>query len=74
MLSGACFGNDAGLAHALGQHGLPNGVVDFVRASVVEVFALQINLRTTHFTAHSRCVVNGGRPSNKVRQFVVELG
>ena len=73
MLSGACFGNDAGLAHALGEHGLPNGVVYFVRASVVQVFALQINLRTTHFTAHARSVVNGGRPSDKVGQFVVEF-
>ena len=64
VLARACFGNDARLAHALGQHGLSNGVVDFVRARVVQVFALQIDLCATHFTAHAGSVVNGGgRPT-----------
>ena len=40
MLAGASFGNDARLAHAFRQHGLADGVVDFVRASVVQVFTL----------------------------------
>ena len=74
VLACACFGNDARLAHALGQHGLTNGVVDFVRARVVQVFALQINLSAAHFTAHARCVINGGGAANKVRQFVLKLG
>src|SRR5205823_5264207 len=43
MLSGARFGDDATLAHALGEQGLAQAVIDFVRAGVEEVFALQIN-------------------------------
>ena len=74
VLTCACFGNDARFAHALGQHGLPNGVVDFVRAGVVQVFALQIDLSAAHFTAHASCVIDGGGASHKVRQFIFELG
>ena len=44
VLSRPGLGNDARLAHASRQHGLANHVVDLVRAGVVEVFALQINL------------------------------
>ena len=41
VLAGAGLGDDAGLAHALGQQGLAQHVVDLVRAGVVEVFALE---------------------------------
>ena len=41
MLAGAGLGDDAGLAHALGQQCLAQNVVDLVRAGVVEVFALE---------------------------------
>src|SRR6185295_13751809 len=41
VLPGAGLGNHARLAHALGQQRLPDGVVDLVRARVVQVFALQ---------------------------------
>ena len=41
MLAGAGFGDDALLAHAPRQQNLAEGVVDFVRAGVAEVFALQ---------------------------------
>ena len=74
MLTGACFCNDARLAHALGQHGLANGVVDFVSTCVVQVFAFQIDLRTTHFTAHARGMIDGRGPADEVRQLVFELG
>ena len=40
VLACAGFGNHAGLAHAFGQHGLPDGVVDFVGAGVVQVLTL----------------------------------
>ena len=73
MLACTCFGNHARLTHTLRKHGLTNGVVDLVRAGVVEVFALQIDLRTAHFTAHARGVVNGGGASDKVGEFALEL-
>ena len=58
VLASACFRNDAGFAHALGQHGLTNDVIDLVRAGVVEVFALEVNLRTAHLTGHAGCVID----------------
>jgi hypothetical protein len=44
MLAGAGFGDDAGLAHALGEQDLADAVVDLVRAGVVQLFALEIDL------------------------------
>ncbi len=41
VLAGAGLGDDAGLAHALGQERLAQHVVDLVRAGVVQVFALE---------------------------------
>ena len=45
MLACARLCNDAELAHALAQHHLPQGVVDFVGPRVVEVLSLQVDLR-----------------------------
>jgi hypothetical protein len=44
VLARAGLGDDAGLAHALGQQGLPEHVADLVRARVVEVLALEPDL------------------------------
>ena len=44
MLAGAGFGDDALLAHALGEQDLAETVVDLVRAGVVQVLALEIDL------------------------------
>jgi hypothetical protein len=41
VLPGAGLGDDPGLAHPTSQQGLPEDVVDLVRAGVVEVLALQ---------------------------------
>ena len=45
VLAGACGSNDAAPSHALGQHGLSDGIVDLVSSAVVEVFSLEVNLR-----------------------------
>ena len=45
-----------------------------MRAGVVQVFALQIDLCAAHFTAHASRVIDGGGAADKVRQFVLELG
>jgi hypothetical protein len=45
VLAGAGLGDDAGLAHAAGQHDLAQHVVDLVRAGVVELVALHVDLR-----------------------------
>ena len=43
VLAGAGLGNDALLAHALGEQALAERVVDFVRAGVEQVFALEVD-------------------------------
>ena len=45
MLAGAGFGNHPAFAHAEGQHRLAERVVDFVGAGVIQILALQIDLR-----------------------------
>jgi hypothetical protein len=45
MHAGTGFGDDALLAHPLGQQGLADAVVDLVRAGVIQILALQIDLR-----------------------------
>ena len=45
MLPGARLGDDAGLAHPAGQQDLSDGVVDLVGTGMVEVFALEVDLR-----------------------------
>ena len=49
VLARAGFGDDARLAHALGEQDLADGVVDFVRAGVEQVFALEINFCAAEF-------------------------
>jgi hypothetical protein len=46
VLSGACFRDDPRFAHAKGEQGLADGVVDFVGTSVVQVLTLEPNPRT----------------------------
>jgi hypothetical protein len=45
MLAGAGFGDDPGLAHALGKQDLAEAIVDLVRTGVVELVALEVDLR-----------------------------
>ena len=44
VLAGAGLGDDAGLAHAAGQQDLAHAVVDLVRAGVVQLVALEVDL------------------------------
>ena len=44
MLAGSCFRDDALLAHAPREQNLAEHIVDLVRASVVELVALEIDL------------------------------
>ena len=38
VLSGTCFGYDAAFAHTACQQNLPDGIVDFVCAGMIQVF------------------------------------
>ena len=74
MLAGAGFGNDPGLAHAAGQHGLADGVVDLVRAGVVEVFALEQDARAAHVFGQPAGFVDRAGPAHVMFVFVLEFG
>ncbi len=74
MLPCACFGNDTRLAHALGKHGLPDHVVDFVSAGMVQIFAFQENLCAPLLLARAGSVVDGRRAAHEMRQLVAKLG
>ena len=50
MLAGAGLGDDAPLAHALGEQDLADGVVHLVRAGVVQILALEVDARAAHLT------------------------
>ena len=51
VLAGAGLGDDALLAHALGQQSLTDAVVDLVGAGVQQVLALEVNLRAAQLLA-----------------------
>ncbi len=73
VLARAGLGDHARLAHASGEHGLADHVVDLVRARVVEVFPLEEDLRAAHFAAHAGSMVDGRGPAHEVREFAVEF-
>ncbi len=74
MLARAGFGNHTLLAHAPCQQRLADGVVDLVRAGVVEVFALEVDLRAAILLAQSLGVIDRAGTAHIVLQFVFELG
>ena len=49
VLAGAGLGHDASLAHVAGDENLPEGIVDFMRTGVVEVFALEVEFAPIFF-------------------------
>ena len=64
VLPRAGLGDDAGLAHALGEQHLAERVVELVRAGVEQVFALEPNLRAAERRESRRAGVSGvGRPA-----------
>jgi hypothetical protein len=74
VLARAGLGDDAPLAHALGQQCLADRVVDLVRAGVVEVLALAVNLGAAELVGEAAGVVEAGGAADELVQVVVELG
>src|SRR5258706_13401452 len=70
MLPSASLGDDAFFAHAFGEQSLADGVVDFVSAGVVEIFALEINFSAAEFFGKSAREIKPRRPAD----IVVEIG
>jgi len=65
VLPGAGLGDDPGLAHAFGQQGLAEDVVDLVGPGVVEVLTLEVNPATVFFR-EALAVINRSWPTLKV--------
>ncbi len=74
VLARAGLGDDARLAHAARQQRLADGVVHLVRAGVVEVLALEVDLRAAQLAAHALGVVDRAGPAHEVRELVAEFG
>ena len=73
VLARAGLGDDAPLAHAPGQQRLADGVVDLVRAGVVEVLALEVQAPAGDL-AEAVGEVQRRRAPDEVAQQAVELG
>jgi len=73
MLAGSGFGDEALLAHAKGQEGLAEGVVDLVGAGVVEVFPFEINLGPAEFFGEAARQIKAAGPAGKFVEVVAEL-
>ena len=72
--AGAGFGNHARLAHALGQQDLAEHVVHLVRAGVVELLALEIDLGAAADASRQAFgEIERRRPSDIVREIAVHL-
>ena len=73
MLAGTCFGQEAGLAHPLGQERLAQHVVDLVGSRVVEVLTLE-QQTATQFGRKVMALRHGRGPTGVVRQEGVQGG
>ena len=74
VLARAGLGDDPLLAHPAGQQRLADGVVDLVRAGVVQVLALEQDLRATHLAAQALGVVDRAGPADVMLEVLVEGG
>src|SRR3546814_14211861 len=64
--------DDPGLAHAAGKQRLADGVVDLVRAGVVQVLALEKDARAADVFRQPRSLVDRAGPADVVRQVLDE--
>ncbi len=73
VLARAGLGDDARLAHALGEEDLADGVVDLVRAGVEQVFALEINFRAAEFAREAFGKIKRRGASAKFAQVILQF-
>jgi hypothetical protein len=72
--AGAGLGDDAGLLHAAREQRLPDGVVHLVRAGVVQVLALEVDLRAAAALGKALGVIDRTGSPNVVLELVAKLG
>ncbi len=66
MLACTRFRDDARLAHFHGEQALADGVIDFVRAGMEQIFALQINARSAEFFGEARGKLQRRRAAGEI--------
>ena len=74
MLAGAGLGDDAALAHAPRQQHLPEHVVDLVRAGMVQLVPLKVELGAAEVPGQPLGEVERARPPDIMVKVVAELG
>ncbi len=74
VLAGAGLGDDPGLAHAPGEQDLAEAVVDLVRAGVIELVALEVDLRAAEMFRQALGEIEGARAPGIVRGQMLQLG
>src|SRR5690606_24499585 len=74
VLARARFGDDARLAHAAGELDLPEAVVDLVRARVIELLALEIDLGAAELLGQPLGEIERARPAGIMRVEILEFG
>jgi hypothetical protein len=74
MLPGAGLCDELLLAHVFGEQPFSHAMVEFVRAGMVQILALQIDLGAAVFLGKSSGVVNRRGPSLEVLTDVAKLG
>ncbi len=77
VLAGAGLGDHLGLAHEPGKQCLAQTVIDFVCPGVIQVLALQVNLRATELLGEAPSMEDRARPAHVVGeqgcQFLLEI-
>ena len=74
VLARAGFGDDPGLAHAAGEDDLAQHVVDLMRAGVVQLVTLHIDLGTAKMVGHPFSEVKRRGTADVVLPQIVHLG
>ena len=73
VLPRAGFRDDALLAHAHGEQALAEAVVDFVRAGVQQIFALEIDARAAEMLGQPRSKLQRRGPPGEIVQQRVQF-
>src|ERR1700723_2634075 len=74
MLAGAGLGDDALLAHPPRHHDLAEHIVDLVRAGMIELLALEVDLRAAEMFGEALGEIQRRRPPDIVLEIAVHLG
>ncbi len=72
VLACARFRDDARFAHFHGEQALADGVINFVRAGVEQILALEVNARAAEFFGEPRSELQRCRAAGKIFQKIVE--